>query len=145
MKTLKGSIEAMEDVKFVLEGVGIPSMITGEIRLFQRRLGSTKEDCVINTLIWDAEQIQGGILNVNFHVPNLPGQVGENPTARDNTQPDIERMEQLGKVAAAALDRYEGYDFSLKLRDPGQIENLGSQWMYNIQVEYTFLRIDSAA
>jgi len=142
MRRLKSSVEGMEDVKLVLESAGIPQMITGEIRLFQRKLGSTKEDCVINTLIWDAEQKQGGVLNVNFHVPNMPGQVGENPSAKDNTQPNIPRMEQLGKVAADKLDAYEGFDFSLRLRDPGQVENFGTQWMYNIQVDYSFLRTD---
>ncbi len=141
MRSLKNSVDAMEDVRVVLVNAGLPSL-TGEIRLFQRKLGSSKEDCVINTLIWDAEQMQGGVLNVNFHVPNLSGQVGENPTAKDSTQPNIPRMKELGKVAADKLDAYEGFDFSLRLRDPGQVENFGTQWMYNIQVEYTFLRTD---
>lgn len=141
-KVLKNSIEGMKDVKSVLIVAGIEDLITGEIRLFQRKLGSTKEDCVINTLIWDAEQIQGGVLNINFHVPNLPGSSAENPTVVDNTQPDIERMEYLGRIASSKLDGYIGPNFSLKLRDPGHIENFGTQWLYNIQVEYTFLRTD---
>lgn len=141
-RAIKSSIDGMEDVKLVLISAGIADMITGEIRLMQRKLGSSREDCVINTLIWDAEQIQGGILNVNFHVPNLTNQRAENPTAVDNTQPNIPRMRELGEIAVAAMDGFEGFDFSLKLRDPGQVENYGTQWMYNTQVEYTFLRRD---
>ncbi|MCL7987730.1 hypothetical protein M8998_07250 [Sphingobacterium sp. lm-10] len=144
-RELKSSVDGMEDVKLVLFSAGIADMLSGEIRLLQRKLNSAKEDCVINTLIWDADQVQGGILNVNFHVPNLTGQRGDNPTAVDNTQPNIPRLHELGKVAATALDGFEGFDFSLKLRDPGQVDNHGNQWIYNIQVEYTFLRTELQA
>lgn len=142
-KTIKTDLDAMNDIRLLLEDAGIPALITGEIRIIQRRLDSAKEDCVINTLLWDADQFQGGVFNINFHVPNLSGQVGENPTAVDKTQPDVERMVELGKIAVAALDDHHGYDFSLKLRNPGTVEGNGStEWLYNIQVDYIHLRTD---
>lgn len=141
-KTIKSSLEAQGDIKARLASTSLPSMISGQIRQNMRVLGSTKEDIVINTLIWDADQFQGGIFNVNIHVPNLKNQTAENPTAKDNTQPDIARFEQLGKVASGVLDYYEGEDFSLRLRSPGKLENYGTEWIYNIQVEYLFLRED---
>lgn len=143
-RSLKTSVEAMNEIKSILIDAGIPALLNGEIRIFQRRLGSKTEDCVINTLLWDADQFQGGIFNVNFHVPNLVNQPAANPTTKDNTQPDIVRMEQLGKVAAAALDAYEDFDFSLSLRNPGKVEGFGNEWLYNIQVNYLAVRRDIA-
>ena len=137
---MKQSIEAQEDVKTVLMNAGVESVLTGSIRLNTRKLGSTKEDVVLNTLYWDGGHVQSGILNVNIHVPNLAGQVGENPTAKDNTQPNIARFQQIADLIIPALQGYSGVDFLLHLRQPGKLENYGSEWLYNIQVEYIHLR-----
>jgi len=142
-KTIKTDLDAMDDIKSLLVSAGISDELTGEIRIAQRRLGSTKEDCVINCLLWDADQFQAGVFNVNFHVPNLTGQVSENPTATDRTQPNTERMVELGKMAVAVLDDHHGGDFALSLRNPGKLETNGaSEWLYNIEVNYMYLRRD---
>jgi len=120
-KTIKTDLDAMNDIRVLLEDAGIPALITGEIRIIQRRLDSAKEDCVINTLLWDADQFQGGVFNINFHVPNLSGQVGENPTTVDKTQPDVDRMGELGKIAVAALDDHHVYVYSLIPRNSGPV------------------------
>lgn len=141
-KQIKSVFDAMDDIQGVLIAAGITTMITGELRTAQRRAGSTKEDIVTNSLIYDAEQKQGGIFNINFHTPNLKNQPAENPTAKDNTQPDVARMRTIGAAIVAAVDDYHGYDFSLTLRNPGELEGFGTDWLYNIQVYYNFLRTD---
>lgn len=137
---MKQSIQAQKDVRTVLVNAGVESVLTGSIRLNTRKLGSTKEDVVINTLYWDGDQVQSGILNVNIHVPNLAGQVGDNPTAKDNTQPNITRFQQIAELIIPALQGYSGADFLLHLRQPGKLENYGTEWLYNIEVEYIHLR-----
>lgn len=141
-RRIKSVFDAMDDIQGVLIAAGIPNMITGELRAAQRRLGSTKEDIVTNSLIYDAEQKQGGIFNINVHVPNLKNQTAENPTAKDNTQPDAVRMRTIGAAIVAAVDDYHGFDFSLSLRSPGELEGYNTDWLFNIQVYYNFLRTD---
>ncbi|QQT44898.1 Uncharacterised protein [Sphingobacterium multivorum] len=141
-RRIKSVFDAMDDIQGVLIAAGIPSMINGELRTAQRRAGSTKEDVVTNSLIYDAEQKQGGIFNINVHVPNLKNQTAENPTAKDNTQPDAVRMRTIGAAIVAAVDDYHGFDFSLSLRNPGELEGYNTDWLFNIQVYYNFLRTD---
>lgn len=140
---MKQSITAQDEVKVVLINAGIEDALTGSIRINMRKLGSTKEDVVINTLYWDGNQVQNGILNINIHVPNLLGQTGENPTAVDRTQPNITRFNELGQLVINAVHGYSGADFLLHLSQPGKLENYGTEWLYNIQVEYIHLRGDA--
>jgi len=138
---MKQSITAQEEVRQVLVDAGLDSMLTGSIRLNIRKLGSTKEDVVINTLYWDADQVQEGILNINVHVPNVT-QPADNPTAVDKTQPNISRFQVIGQAIINAIQGYAGPDFLIHLRQPGKLENYGIEWLYNIQVEYIHLRKD---
>lgn len=139
---MKQSIEAQEDVREILVKSGIAEHISGSIRLNLRKLDSSKEDIVINTLYWDGSQVQSGILNVNIHVPNLVGQTGENPTAVDSTQPNIERFRDIADLVIQALQGYSGKDFLIHIRQPGKLENYGLEWLYNIQIEYIHLQKD---
>lgn len=139
---MKQSIQAQEEVRVILVNAGVEDLLSGSIRLNTRKLGSTKEDVVINTLYWDGDQVQSGILNVNIHVSNLAGQVGENPTAKDNTQPNISKFQEIADLIIQALQGYSGADFLLHLRQPSKLENYGTEWLYNIQVEYIHLRKD---
>jgi len=141
-KTIKSVFDAMDDIKQVLVNAGLSNLINGEIRIVQRRLNSTKEDIVINSLIFDADQKQGGIFNINIHLPNLKNQTAENPIAKDNTQPDVVRMRFLGDEITKAVDCHYGFDFSLRLRNPGELEGNNNDWLLNIQVNYNFLRTD---
>jgi len=141
-KTIKSVFDAMDDIKGVLVSSNIPSSINGEIRIAQRRLDSTKEDIVINSLLYDADQKQSGIFNVNIYVPNLSNQTAENPTSKDNTQPNKERFSEIGEDVVKALDNYHGHDFSIQLRNPGELDNYGTKWLYNIEIRYSYLRTD---
>jgi len=141
-KLIKTDFQAKRDIKQVLLNSGIDLLISGEIRTAQRRLGSTKEDLVLNSATYDADQAQEGLFNINIHVPNLKNQTAENPTAKDNTQPDEPRMEEIAELIVAAVDDYHGFDFSLKLKNPGELVGFGTDWLYNIQVYYNFLRTD---
>lgn len=138
---MKQSITAQEEVKQVLVNAGVESLINGSIRLNMRKLGSVKEDVVINTLYWDGNQVQNGILNINIHVPNLI-QPSDNPTVTDKTQPNIPRFQIIGEAVIQAIQGYNGGDFILNLSQPGKLENYGTDWLYNIQVEYIHLRTD---
>ncbi|MDM1049377.1 hypothetical protein [Sphingobacterium hotanense] len=141
-KSLKTSLDAQADVKALLDATALPAMITGQIRHNMRMLNSTKEDITIGTLYWDGDQSQSGIINVNIHVPNLKGQYGEGGSTQDRTQPNIPRFLELAAIAVPVLDFHNGLDFSLRLRNPGKLENFGNDWIYNIQVDYNYLRID---
>ena len=141
-RTLKSSLDACHSIKALLIKYGIDSALSGGIYIATRPVGSTQEDCVINTTYADADQVQTVLINVNFHVENLKSQPSDNPTATDNTQPNRERLNQLGELAAAVLDSQESTDYSLRLRNPGKIEGYQNDWYYNIVVEYTHLRKD---
>lgn len=136
---MKQSITAQEEVRQVLVDAGVELLINGSIRLNMRKLSSTKEDIVINTLYWDGDQVQEGILNINVHVPNLTQQ-SDNPTVTDKTQPNIARFQAIGQAIIDAVQGYSGVDFLIHLRQPGKLENYGIEWLYNIQVEYIHLR-----
>ncbi len=141
-KSLKTSFDAQADVKVLLDATALPAMITGQIRHNMRMLNSNNEDIIINTLYWDGDQSQSGIINVNIHVPYLKGQTGEGGSTMDKTQPNIPRFLELAAIAVPVLDFHNGFDFSLRLRNPGKLENFGNDWIYNIQVDYNYLRID---
>lgn len=141
-KSLKTSLDAQADVKALLDATALPGVITGQIRHNMRMLNSTKEDITIGTLYWDGDQSQSGIINVNIHVPYLKGQTGEGGSTMDKTQPNIPRFLEIAAIAVPVLDFHIGFDFSLRLRNPGKLENFGNDWIYNIQVDYNYLRID---
>lgn len=138
-RAIKQSIDAQNDVKSLLESSALAFMITGQIRNNMRVLNSSKEDIIITTLFWDADQIQSGIITINIFVPNLIQQVGNSV---DRTQPNIPRYLELSSIVVGVLDDYHGDDFSLTLRNPGKLETNGTESLYNIEVNYIFLRTD---
>lgn len=141
-KSLKSSIQVCEDIKDILIQSGIESALTGGIYIVSRPLGTAKEDVVINTIYFDADQVQTGVLNVNVHAPALTNQGANTPNSVDNIQPNIIRMNEIGALISSALDGYIGADFSLTLRDSGRLEGYKNDWYFNIEVEYEHLRID---
>lgn len=143
-KVFKTAIQAMGDIKQVIEMADVitNTSLTGEIRIMNRRLNSDKEDIVINTIVVSAEQITEGYFNVNTHVPNLKNQVAANPTATDTTQPNIQRMQEIGSILMEVIDDYRGFDFILHLDGGGEIVPDGKNWFYGFTVKYTYLRRD---
>lgn len=143
-KVFKTAVQAMGDIKEVIEMADVitNTSLTGEIRILNRRLNSDKEDIVINTIVVSAEQITEGYFNVNTHVPNLKNQVAANPTATDTTQPNIQRMQEIGSILMEVIDDYRGFDFILKLDSGGEIVPDGKNWFYGFTVKYTYLRRD---
>jgi len=107
-----------------------------------RRINSDKEDVVINTIVASADQVTTGYFNVNTHVPNLKNQSSGSPTAVDNTQPNIPRMEAIGVKLMEAIDDYRGFDFILQLDSGGEVIPDGKNWYYNFKIKYTYLRRD---
>lgn len=142
-RTLKTSLDAMDAIKGLLILSGIDNVLSGGIYIATRPLGSNKEDCVLNTTYFDADQLQTGIINVNFHVPNLPHEPSDNPTATDGSQPNKARLNQLGALASVALDNVNAYDFSVRMRSPGRIEGHNQDWYYNLIIEYNYMRQDN--
>ncbi|SMG32259.1 hypothetical protein SAMN05660862_2241 [Sphingobacterium psychroaquaticum] len=141
---LKTAIGAMEDIVEVLElsDTVINTSLTGEIRLMNQRLNSDKEDIVLNTIVTNAEQVTEGVFNINIHVPNLKNQSSGTPTSRDNTQPNIARMEEIGRYVMNVVDGFRGADFFLNLDSTGEVIPNGNKWYYNIVVRYFYLRKD---
>ncbi len=140
---IKTGLGSLEDVKNVLEMADVKTNtgLTGEIRSLMRVLNSSKEDIVLNTTGAGAEQVTINVINVNIHIPNLKNQPGGTPNAIDNTQPDIDRMEEVGKVVVEVLDGYRGLDFFLNVDSPGEVIPDGKNgFYYNIVIRYTFLR-----
>jgi len=143
-KVFKTAVQAMEDIKAVIEMADVitNTSLTGELRIMNRRLNSDKEDIVINTIVASAEQITEGYFNLNTHVPNLKNQVAANPTATDTTQPNIARMNEIGSVLMEVIDDYRGFDFILQLDSGGEVIPDGKNWYFNFKVKYTYLRRD---
>lgn len=143
-KTIKTAVDAIDDINSVLVAKGVDASVglTGEIRNTNRALDSDKEDIVTNCLYFDAEQFQGGEFNINTHVPNLVGQPTPNPMATDNTQPDIDRMQVIGKAIIAAVDYHYGTDFTLHVVRPGELTPDGNNWFFSIRVQYRTVRLD---
>lgn len=143
-KVFKTAVQAMDDIKDVIEMADVMTntFLTGEIRIMNRRLNSDKEDIVINTIVVSADQITEGYFNVNTHVPNLKNQLAANPTATDTTQPNIQRMQEIGSILMEVLDDYRGFDFILHLDSGGEIVPDGKNWFYGFTVKYTYLRKD---
>ncbi|UXD67752.1 hypothetical protein MUK51_10985 [Sphingobacterium faecium] len=143
-KVFKTAVQAMDNIKEVIEMADVitNTSLTGELRIMNRRLNSDKEDIVINTIVVSAEQITEGYFNVNTHVPNLKNQVASNPTATDTTQPNIQRMQEIGSILMEVVDDYRGFDFILQLDGGGEIVPDGKNWFYGFTVKYTYLRRD---
>lgn len=134
----------MIDIKEVIELADVSSnaLLTGEIRIINRRLNSDTEDIVINTIVTSAEQVTEGYFNINTHVPNLKNQQSTNPSVIDSTQPNIVRMEEIGSTLMRVIDDYRGFDFILHLDSVGEVIPDGNNWYYNFKVKYTYLRRD---
>lgn len=141
---LKTAIGSLEDVKNVLEQSDVKreKNLTGGFYLLNRLLNSKKEDIVLNSIVAGANQITENILNVNIHVPNLSSIPSGSPNTLDNTQPDIIRMEAIGRSVLEILDGYTGFDFFLEIISPGEVIPDGKNWYYNIVIKYFFLRRD---
>lgn len=134
----------MNDIKTVLEMADVTTNVslTGDIRLMNQRLNSSKEDIVINTIVAGAEQVTTGFFNINIHVPNLKNEPSGVPNAVDNTQPNIARMEEIGSVIMEVLDDYRGNDFFIQLDSSGEVIPNNGKWYYNIVLRYFYLRSD---
>ena len=134
----------MMDIKSVMISKNVISQtaLTGEIRLINQRLSSEKEDIILNTIVANAEQVTEGVYNINIHVPNKKNQPSGNPTAKDNTQPNVERMQDIGRVVMEVLDDYRGFDFSIHLETTGEVIPDKDKWYYNIVLRYFYLRKD---
>jgi len=112
----------------VIESAGI----NGGIFKNRKPKDSQKEDIVVRALTVDAEQIQGAVVNVNIHVPNLK-------MSRDSTQPDEDRFTAITDIVLAALNDYRGFDYWFTIKVPGLLYPDGDNWFSNIQVEFTSL------
>lgn len=145
MRTILTAIDAMEHIKATLESANIASQVglTGEIRTLSRRLNSMKEDIVINTIVFTSEQVQEGFFNVNTHTPNLTGQVAGNPTMTDNTQPNLERMYEIGNAVVSALNEVWLFDSFFSIDNGAEPARDDKDWYINIKVRYYALRIDA--
>ncbi|MFD1770873.1 hypothetical protein [Sphingobacterium suaedae] len=140
---IKTGISSLEDVKQVLEMADVKSNtgLTGDVLILMRVLNSSKEDIVLNSSKAGAEQITVNPINVNIHIPNLKNQPGATPNTVDNTQPDIKRMEEVGRVVIEVLDDYRGFDFFLRVDSAGEVIPDGKNgFYYNIVIWYTYLR-----
>lgn len=143
-KILKTSIDSVLDVINVLEMADVKTntSLTGDIRLVNRKLDSTLEDIILFCNASGASQITENIIHINIHVPNKKNQPSGNPTAKDNTQPNIERMQDIGRVVMEVLDEYRGFDFSIHLETTGEVIPDKDKWYYNIVLRYFYLRKD---
>lgn len=139
-------MDAMEEIKEVLDNSSfvVDTGLTGEVRLLSRRLNSTKEDVIINTIAFSAGQVQEGYFNVNIHLPNLLNQPSGNPTIIDNTQPNIDRLNELGRAAIDILNEVWLYDSDFSVDSAAAPRRDDKDWYLNIVIKYKALRMDTA-
>lgn len=142
VRDIKTSMDAMQEIKSVLDSSAQVSgvNINGEVRIASRKLNSTKEDIIINTATFSSAQIQEGVFNVNVHLPNLKGQASENPTMIDNTQPNLDRIIEIGNAVVSAMNEAWLFDSHFSMDNGAIIERDANDWYVNIRVRYYALR-----
>lgn len=141
---IKTAIGAMRDVIDVIKGssIQISTGMTGDVFITSRPLSSKAEDIVINCPAAGAEQVTQILININTHVPNLsmvPS--GGAPNAIDKTQPDLDRMEEIGALVMEVFRNYRGFDFFTRLENRGEVmpDGKGGHF-YNVLIWYTYLQ-----
>lgn len=145
MRTIQTAKDAMDAIKQVLEEADVASQVglTGELRILSRRLNSTKEDIVINTSNLSADQLQNGTFNVNIHAPNLTGQTSGNPTMTDNTQPNLDRLYEIGNAIVAILNEVWLFGSDFCVDNGVEPARDDKDWYVNIRIKYRALRMDA--
>lgn len=110
----------------------LPASVTTNIFKFERPLNFTNECIVINALPLSAEQFQEGIINVNYHVPNLRNAT-LNPV--DESQPNSARLEAGAKIIDALLADYSEQDYHFEVLQSIPISNDDrKEWYMNFRV-----------
>lgn len=138
---MKTGIEMVQDGFTLINVNAVTSLITGIVCLFERPKNSDKTDVVLNTLALTSAQLQQGVFNVNVHCPNINGLVINGST--DSTQPDIQKMLQVGNAIINILKDYNGQDYKLDVQTPGlPLRDSDGTWYLNIRVNYFAFQTD---
>lgn len=132
---MKTGLDMVNDAFGILNVPDITTVITGNLYKLARPKNSKVEDIVINALPLTAEQLQKGVFNVNIHVPNLKNVVIGGVT--DETQPDVTRLGQIGKIVVEKLRDVVGNDFHFNADNSGYpIKDEDDTWYLNVRVSY---------
>ncbi|MDM8174785.1 hypothetical protein QT327_10520 [Olivibacter sp. 47] len=143
-KTIKTAFDGINEIYqvFIAGNFAATTGLTGQVSKQSRMLNSKMEDVVISCLVLSAEQIQDGIFNVNIHVPNLENLPSGIPNAVDNTQPNYDRLNELGSAAIELLDDSWLYNSHFYLERAGEIIPESKGHFFNIRIRYHALRQD---
>lgn len=127
------NLEAIDILFTKLDGSSLKTAITGSICKLKRDADSNKEDVVINSLPFNNEQLQQGILNVNIHVPDVVVNVNN----VQDKQPDFARLKTLADMAVEILDDNwaSTYNFSVQQQNVMHDPEAGSHYV-NIRIEF---------
>ncbi|MHA4844416.1 hypothetical protein ACX0G7_09640 [Flavitalea antarctica] len=110
----------------------LKTSINGGIYKYKRPDGSLKQDIVINSLVVSNEQLQRGVLNVNFHCPNLKINVVGQPSI---SSPDSVKLKAVSNLIIPLLEDYASNDFSCHVGQQSNFEEPGTQeYISNIRI-----------
>ncbi len=105
--------------KRLYEDFDLKTSITGSIYKHKRPDGSQKEDIVINGLPVNNDQLQTGVINVNFHCPNLVASINAQPVVH---VPDNVKLNEVSKKIIALLKDYWHQEFHCDIQSQTVME-----------------------
>lgn len=132
---LKTSGNIVTDLYKLIKNSSIPTTVTPNIFKKFKPLNFSGECIVINTLPITGGQLQKGVINVNYFVPNLVN-TSVNPV--DKTQPNNVRLDAGELILAQFLEdiwEMNGYAFSLQ-QCTQMADNETDSWYVNLRVGY---------
>lgn len=132
---LKTSGNIVTDLYKLIKNSSIPTTVTPNIFKKFKPLNFTGECIVINSLPITGGQLQKGVINVNYFVPNL-AITTVNPV--DRSQPDSKRLDAGELILAQFLEdiwEMNGYAFSLQQCTQMPEHEINS-WYVNLRVNY---------
>lgn len=93
---MKTSFQFVDLIYQVLQGSSLlKTSINGKIYKHKRPDGSKSQDVVINSLATNNEQLQLGVINVNFHCPNLEINIDSQPAV---SMPDHVKLFNVSNI-----------------------------------------------
>ncbi|NML70031.1 hypothetical protein HHL23_09480 [Chryseobacterium sp. RP-3-3] len=122
----KTVLEGKQWIFELLSQGNIKSVINGNIYKDKRPSGSTKEDCVINSVSMDNSFLQDGVFNVNFYVPMLSVLLN----GITQYMPNNNRMLEISKAVYPILENIFRPGFNLTVVNHSTFEEVEEKATY---------------
>ena len=135
----KTAPQVVTELYKILKTSVVNTSVTSNIFKYERTLNFKGECIVINTLPLTTEQLQKGVANVNYFVPNIKNTT-VNPV--DETQPNSARLEAGAKIIDELLKEYWGDNYVFEITQSIPTANdVNKEWYINFRINYRNINI----